>query len=290
MKTQAAEPRTVRLLTVGNSFAQNATRYLPQFVAASRVHSLILGEANIGGCSLERHWRHAQQHEANPTDPEGSPYGGRCLREILRAQSWDAVTIQQYSWLSHDVETYRPFARNLHDYIRTHAPQAEIMLHQTWAYRADDEGRLGPEYSQEDMHRDVRQAYRTIASELGIGIIPVGDAFAMARRHPDWTFTRDPAFDYQSPPRDELPCEAHSLCRGWFWAAGEDGSRVFACDTHHAGPAGEYLGAAVFYEALFRERADANGFAPAEIGAADAELLRSVAHQAASTCTVTRDA
>ena len=283
MKTLATDPRAVRLLTVGNSFAQNATRYLPQFVAASGVHRLALGEANIGGCSLERHWRHAQQHEADPDGPEGSPYSGRCLREILRAEPWDVVTIQQYRWLSHDVETYRPFARNLHDYIRTHAPQAEIMLHQTWAYRVDDEGRLGPEYSQEDMHRDARQAYRTVASELGIRIIPVGDVFAMARRHPEWTFTRDPAFDYENPPRDELPCETHSLCRGWYWTEGRDGRPMFACDTHHAGPAGEYLGAVVFYETIFGERADADSFVPTEIAADEARFLCSIAHQTVST-------
>src|SRR5438067_980193 len=58
----------VRLLAVGNSFSGNATKYLPAIVAASG-NKLTLGHASIGGCPLERHWRHAAAFEADPDDP-----------------------------------------------------------------------------------------------------------------------------------------------------------------------------------------------------------------------------
>jgi hypothetical protein len=48
------------------------------------------------------------------------------------------VTIQQRSISSHDVTTYRPYAANLRDYVKKHAPNAELLLHETWAYRVDD--------------------------------------------------------------------------------------------------------------------------------------------------------
>ena len=62
----------------------------------------------------------------------------KSLRELLQSGTWDFVTIQQYSFISNDVSTYRPYARNLHDYIRKNAPGAEVVMHQTWEYRVDD--------------------------------------------------------------------------------------------------------------------------------------------------------
>lgn len=272
--------KVVRLLTVGNSFARNSTHYLPDIVAASGRHRLILGAANLGGCSMERHWRGVEKHEADPNDRAGKPHGGRSLAEILRSEPWDAVTIQQYSMISHDVATYRPYAEKLRDYIRRHAPTAEVMLHQTWAYRADDTTRLKPGYAQADMHREVRGAYRTIARELGLRVIPVGDAFAAARRHPDWQFRRDPDFDYASPVYPNLPKEGPDLCRGWTWtppAGGRPAKR--SCDTHHAGVAGEYLGTAVFYEVLFGERVVGDAFVPGGLSAAAVRTLQEIAHE-----------
>ena len=49
-----AEQKTVRLLTIGNSFAENALTYLPQIVDSAG-HNLVVGRANLGGCTLERH-------------------------------------------------------------------------------------------------------------------------------------------------------------------------------------------------------------------------------------------
>src|SRR3981189_1692091 len=62
--------KTVRLLTVGNSFSQNATRYLGDLVKA-RGHTLIHRPLAIGGASMEVHWTKAQLHEKDPNDPRG---------------------------------------------------------------------------------------------------------------------------------------------------------------------------------------------------------------------------
>jgi hypothetical protein len=51
---------------------------------------------------------------------------------------WDYVTIQQASIKSHDFSTYQPHAGFLRDLITKHAPQAKLLIHQTWAYRVDD--------------------------------------------------------------------------------------------------------------------------------------------------------
>ncbi|MCA9123794.1 MAG: hypothetical protein H6822_00480 [Planctomycetaceae bacterium] len=43
-----ADQKTVRLLTIGNSFADNALTYLPQIVHSAG-HKLVVGRANLGG-------------------------------------------------------------------------------------------------------------------------------------------------------------------------------------------------------------------------------------------------
>ena len=99
------------------------------------------------------------------------------LREMLTAEKWDYVTIQQASPKSFKIETYRPYAQNLVDYIRRHAPQAEVVFHQTWAWR-EDHTRMGMDQKPRGfMYRELTKAYHTIAREVGIKrIIPVGDA------------------------------------------------------------------------------------------------------------------
>lgn len=64
------------------------------------------------------------------------------IPEMLSAAKWDIVTIQQASHFSWDVKTFRPFADALIDnYIRRLAPQAKVVVQETWSYTPWD-GRL----------------------------------------------------------------------------------------------------------------------------------------------------
>ena len=104
-----SDAKTVRLLTVGNSFSANATRYLSD-LAKARGNVLIHQPIVVGGASLELHWGRAERHEKDPQDPAGL-YGKRSLKQELASQPWDFVTIQQASIKSHDVATFRPCAK-----------------------------------------------------------------------------------------------------------------------------------------------------------------------------------
>ncbi|MBI3877695.1 MAG: DUF4886 domain-containing protein, partial [Verrucomicrobia bacterium] len=98
----AAKPtKTIRLLTVGNSFSQNATRNLDALTKAGG-HTLIHQPIVVGGASLELHWGRAAAHEKDPQSTNGF-YGKQSLKQHLAAQPWDFVTIQQASIKSHDV-------------------------------------------------------------------------------------------------------------------------------------------------------------------------------------------
>ncbi len=275
--------RTVRLFLIGNSFSQNATRYLPQ-MAKEGGHELILGRAEIGGAPMQRHWDAVAAHEANPEDPKGKPYGGKSLRMLLTAGTWDVVTIQQASIVSGSISNYQPYAKQLHDFIKSVQPNAEVVLHQTWAYRSDAKTftRVRPDYSaqnQQEMWEESRKAYHQTAKELGLRIIPTGDAFWKVSSDPQWGYKKDAAYDFTKPVFPNIPNQTNSLHTGYSWRKDKDGVDSLAFDPNHANEAGCYLGGLVWYGFLFNESPEKLTFAPPSVPAPFAAHLRKVAWQ-----------
>ncbi|MFW6256011.1 MAG: DUF4886 domain-containing protein [Candidatus Sumerlaeota bacterium] len=275
--------KQIKLLTIGNSFANNSTRYLQDLVDADPSVSLVLGKANLGGCSLQRHWRHVAAYEANPEDPQGSPYRGKSLNEILHEQDWDIITIQQVSMQSSERESYYPYAENLIRYVQKHSPESEIRIHMTWAYRSDDPRFRKGDDSQGKMYADLKKNYWTIAAEHNLKIIPVGKAFQVARSHPYWQYRPDPDYNFDSPPYLKLPDQSYSLCAGYYWRKKKDLDEYYlTMDGHHANEYGQYLGACVFFECMYAKSVLNNPFVPEEIDKEDAAFLQRIAHQTVS--------
>lgn len=282
LSVQAAEPKTVRLLTIGNSFSANATKYLKS-LAASGGHSLIHNSLVIGGASFQVH--------ADKTKAQGKARlykNGKDLVANLQEDRWDYVTIQQASIKSHDFATYQPHAGFLRDLITQHAPQAKLLIHQTWAYRVDDprfavkNPKPGEPRTQAEMYQGLTVAYDRLAAEFGAGVLPVGDAFYRADTDERWGFK--PAlktFDAKTARSPELPNQTHSLHVGWAWVKTKDGQKtVLNMDGHHANLAGEYLGACVWYEVLFGESSVGLSFVPKSLDTAFARFLQATAHAA----------
>jgi hypothetical protein len=227
-----------------------------------------------------------EKHEKDPNDKAGLYGSGKSLKQELAAEPWDIITIQQASIRSHDVATYRPFAKQLYDYIKKYAPKSEVVLHQTWAYRRDDPRfaagaeKPGEPRVQGEMYEGLRKSYATIAKELGVRQIPVGDAFWMADSDANWGFRKPMAFDFTSAKSPALPDQRHSLHVGWRWVKDASGKEALKMDGHHANAAGEYLGALVFYEFLFDRSPVGNTFAPPGMSKDDALFLQETAHKA----------
>ncbi len=281
---EPAKGKTVRVLTVGNSFSQNATHYLGDLAKAGG-DTLILHGDNVGGASMELHWKKVEAFEKDPDDKEGRYTGGKSLKEDLASGKWDFVTFQQASILSHNLATYRPYAKELSEYIHKNAPDATLLLHETWEYRADDP-RFAPNKpksseprTQDEMYQGLADSYATIAKELGVRRLPVGDAFHAANHDAQWGY-RPPEkpFDPKTAKAGELPPQAHSLNVGWK-AAQKDGATQVSMDGHHASMAGEYLGACVWYEVMFGKNVEENSFVPKGLDADYAKFLRATAHR-----------
>lgn len=303
----------IRIFTIGSSFAENATQFLPD-IAQSRGVTITITKANIGGSDLARHARHHQAWLKDHGDPEGRPYWDRAepgakrhsLVELLQSGTWDYVTLQQFSGDSDKPDTYEPHSAQLIAAVREHAPAARIIVHQTWAYRADhplffssspaqqspyerlrlarsrDKVQRPAPITQQQMYEGLRAAYDQLAARHGLLMIPVADAFQLAQATPEWRFTHpDPDFDYENPAKGTRPKQPGSLIGGWFWHTDRQTGQVsFALDAKHANVAGKYLGACVFFEALTGQDARDIRWRPDELSEDKAASLRRTAHEA----------
>ena len=169
------------VLAIGNSFSQDATRYLAD-IAHAQGETLNVVNLYIGGCSLERHFRNMKSGErAYTLEFNGKSTGfSISLKEALigRSHEWDVITIQQASNFSGKKESYIPYTQELLKYIRELCPKAKLYIHETWAY---EEGsnvlkNYYPNMTSEDMHKNVARCYHEIEKEEGFdGLIPSGE-------------------------------------------------------------------------------------------------------------------
>jgi len=247
LQPSATPVTTIRLLTVGNSFSGNATKYLGQIVASVEGCKVVIGRADIGGCTLDKHWTLA---EKSATDPTCKPYTyvGKTysLKEMLQLEKWDVVTIQQMSAKSFVEESYQPYADKLYAYIRQHAPQAKVMIHQTWAYGSANDRLKQWNMTPQQMYDGLSACYQKLAAHLECPLLPAGAAFQLAQqKQPDLG--------------------------------------LYDSAAYHANDKGCYLAGCVWFGALFGISPEKVAFVPKGMTVAEADFLRQTAAEALET-------
>ncbi len=272
----------MKILTIGNSFSESIWVYLPQ-IAATAGKSLELGRASFGGCELHRHWAYicAEENEQNCNIYAG---GGKKLRNILSEIPWDVVTIQQASRESWRQESYEPFAGQIIAYIREHAPQAEIVIQQTWAYRADSPFLLPDSewgINQEQMYQALTKNYRDLAERYKLRIIPTGSAVQIARQKESLPFPNyDPEL-LQTLRWPDLPPQASDVVGQCRWTKDQsNGELIISRDLTHLNCRGQFLQACVWLIKLFNCKPEEITFKPQELADQDADFLRQIAAEA----------
>lgn len=169
----------MNILSIGNSFSQDAQRYLHQIARADKVE-INAFNLYIGGCSLSQHYQNMLSEQREYTlEMNGSSTNFKVsLKEALLNRNWDIVTIQQVSHESTDYDTYQPYLKQLTQYIRLCVPQAKIAFHCTWAYEQDSH-RLNVMLGYRDhreMHRDILNAAQKAAADICADyLIPSGE-------------------------------------------------------------------------------------------------------------------
>lgn len=182
----------MKVLSIGNSFSQDAHKWLHKLAVLNEIDMQTLN-LYIGGCSLERHWNNIQN---NADAYEFGPNGDRTtwmisIETALKMAQWDIVTVQQVSSKSGMIETYEPYLSELVALIRKLQPKAEIWFHQTWAYEIDTahEGFANYDRSQQKMYDAIVAASKAAAASIPAKVIPAGELIQTIR-------TTVPEFDY----------------------------------------------------------------------------------------------
>ena len=271
----------MNILTIGNSFTDSLELYFPAAVQSARC-DLHFERANFGGCELARHWSYI---EAEERDVRCRIYqGGRKLRSILELRAWDVVTIQQASHDSWRPETFQPWAGNIIAYVKKHAPQAEVVIQQTWAYRADHPQLLpGSEWgvSQDEMYERLTENYTKLARDYKLRIIPTGYAVQLTRRNSERKFVNyDPALiDTLAWP--DLPPQAGDVVGQCSWRKNPDTGELYLNrDLIHLNPRGQYLQACVWFAMLYGKKVSEIRLVPDELANSDVKFLQETAQQA----------
>ncbi len=171
----------IKVLAIGNSFSEDATRYLHGVAKAGGVDMKVVN-LFIGGCPLSYHYSNILSDEKKYALMFNGENTGFCvsIKDALLSESrdgWDFITMQQVSGKSNNYDTYQPYLSKLSEYVRMYMPKTEQLIHQTWAY---EEGgvRLTEELGykcQKDMFSDVKNAYDMAAKSINARIIPSGE-------------------------------------------------------------------------------------------------------------------
>ncbi len=181
--------KKIKILTIGNSFSEDATAQIELFTDKISVRN-----AYIPGCSLERHIAAIEKSEAVY---EYQKLGVNLLdRKVplgyaLRAEEWDYITIQQVSHLAGIYDSYYPYLTKLVDYIRLFS-NAKILFHRTWAYEKGSEHSMFHLYenNRELMWSRVKETTDTIAAKEGFNIIDSGELIYRLTSLPEFDIER----------------------------------------------------------------------------------------------------
>ena len=173
----------MKILSIGNSFSQDAQRYLHR-LAKQDGTELKTVNLYIGGCPLRNHYLNMLDDNAYyDFEFNGEATGIKVsIRQALVSDSWDFVTLQQASPISGKYETYSPYLEALAAYVKKYCPHTKILIHQTWAYEEGCERLKALGYaSAKEMLSAVYDCYAKAAQSINAyGIIPCGEAMLRA--------------------------------------------------------------------------------------------------------------
>lgn len=183
-----AAVKSIRILAIGNSFSDNALKYLPALAKELGIEEIIVGKLYRGSCSIDRHWTDAQagnsyeRFDLNLGDGWVRYTGSQAtLDYALALYDWDIITMQQVSSTS-GVPSSLGNLQNLIDYVnaRKTNPNAKLYWHMTWAYSqfTTHSGFANYDKDQMTMYNAIVNTTKEciLTNDCFTGVIPAGTA------------------------------------------------------------------------------------------------------------------
>ena len=302
----AAKKRAIKVLMIGNSFTGSVIRETPALAKAEGL-ALDIVQCGIGGCPLDRHWANVEQAgkkdfkpysiSASLSSEPGRKFPHKAnVTDMLVAEKWDVVTIQQASGKSAFYDTYEPYAGNLIAKIRELAPQAEIVIQETWSYAPYEQRLASWKMTPAQMHASLRKAYAQLAAKYGLRTIPTGDAVQLFRERLPVAYgtllTRAEIAALKKPATIDFHGDVTGNSA---WRQGRKGKQKdweevkLRPDFAHLNARGHYLQACVWLGFLFKVDPAKFSYRPKSLSEADAKLMRECARDALKAATKPND-
>ncbi|MDP2425660.1 MAG: DUF4886 domain-containing protein [bacterium] len=196
---------TLKILSIGNSFSEDAHRFLWSIAQSYGIpaENIIIANLYIGGCSLATHVLNANGNLPNYqyqlfTSSSVVSTNSVSISQALGYYDWDVVTFQQVSQDSGMPLSYSTHVETLVEYVLARAtnPNVQLYWHMTWAYQQSSSHGGFTNYgrNQETMFQAIlsttEQRVHTITQINGV--IPSGTAIQNARTsYKGDLFTRD---------------------------------------------------------------------------------------------------
>lgn len=182
-----------KVLTIGNSFSENVSAYATE-IAAAQGYDLLFGYLKYPSSTIEQHIRNAERNSqvykfeytgsmGRVTVKDGvSSFAS--IKDALTFTDWDIIVLQEGSTSSVDFNNYLNIGK-LVEYVRSFAPDAEIMLHETWSWG------IWGDLDDADTANDHEKCYGIIANYIlaseilceGATVIHSGMAIESARHY-----------------------------------------------------------------------------------------------------------
>lgn len=183
---------TIRLLTIGNSFSEDAVEQNVYELCLGNDLTLVIGNAYRGGQGLASHWNVATNNLAEfeyrkIVGGVKTKTPSMKLKDIVTDEPWDIITFQQVSQDSGLETTYEPYLTNLINYVKGIAtnPDMKLGLHMTWAYAqtSTHSGFANYGYDQTRMYEAIVNAVSKAKADHPeiTYVVPAGTAIQNAR-------------------------------------------------------------------------------------------------------------
>lgn len=192
MFSTIASARKIRLLSIGNSFSEDAVEQFLYELCLEDQDTLIIGNAYQSGYSLKQHWDDVCSRVRNieyckVLKGKREIYKHCSLDSLLTDEPWDIITLQQVSQDAGDPSTYEPYLTCLISHIKEKSINKNVKLgfHMTWAYakNAKHPGFAKYDNDQTKMYKAITHTVRKLRKTYAdiTFIAPSGTAIQNAR-------------------------------------------------------------------------------------------------------------
>jgi uncharacterized repeat protein (TIGR02543 family) len=193
-KVETDYNNTFKVLSIGNSFSEDAHKYLWSIAHSYGIdnENIIVANMYIGGSELRQHVENLNGDRPNYTyqkyvGPQMISIGSAKLSDVIADEDWDLITFQQASHFSGLASEYKNYLNTLISWAKDNTTNDDVLIgwHMTWAYdqSSNHSGFANYDKNQATMLEMIKDTlYKKVYNNKDVNlVIPSGIAVQNAR-------------------------------------------------------------------------------------------------------------